>query len=129
METPQVHNASPQDHVIENDDPALNEAHEHSHSHMHHDKRAEQGRKDEVVYSEGTTFERSTIPRQDPRDHDPARRRYADPSKGNTGILDEEKIINPETLDETDPRTHTLSNFYLRYRIFFHLFIWLFFTG
>ena len=131
-EAPDTHNTSSQHPVVENDDPALGESrkHTHNHGHMHHDKHAEQGRKDEVVYSKGTVLERSTIPHQDPQDHDLARRRHADPSKGSTEIMDSEKgAMSPERLDEGDPQSHTLSNFYLKYRIFFHLFIWLVFTG
>lgn len=129
-EAPGAHSTSSQHHIVKNDDPALDQSHEHTHVHMHHDKHAEQGRKDEVVYSKGATFERSTIPHQDPQDHDLARRRNADPSDGNSGMIDAEKAaMSPERLDEADPRTHTLSRFYLKYRLFFHLFIWLFFTG
>lgn len=129
-EAPERHNASSQQRVLENDDPALDKSHEHNHRHIHHDQHAEQGRKEEVVYSKGTTFEKSAIPHQDPQDHDLARRRHADPSRASNGTQDMEKAaISPDRLDEQDPRTHTLSNVYTRYRIFFHLFIWLFFTG
>jgi len=129
-EAPDAHSTSSQHHIVKNDDPALDISHEHIHGHMHHDKHAEQGREDEVVYSKGTTFERSTIPQQDPHDHDLARRRQADPSNGSSGVIDAEKAaMSPERLDEADPRSHTLSSFYLKHRMFFHLFIWLFFTG
>lgn len=129
-EAPEAHSTSSQHHVFNNDDLALDKSHEHTHGHLHHDKHAEQGRNDEVVYSKGTTFERSTIPHQNPQDHDIARRHNADPSIGNPSMIDAEKATtNPESLDEVDPRTHTLSSFYLKYRLVFHLFIWLFFTG
>ena len=125
-----THNPSAQTNVVQNDDPALDRSHEHHHRHMHHDKFAEQGREDEVVYSDGTTFERSAIPHQDPQDHDLARQRHGHPLKGSTDVVDMEKsVASPERMDEADPRTHHFSNFYLKYRTFFHLFIWLFFTG
>lgn len=123
------HNSSAQTHVIENNDPALDRTHEHDHSHMHHDRHAEQGRSDAVVHSEGTTLEGSAIPHQDLRDHDLVRR-YNNPSKRSTDFMDAEKsATSPERSDEAGPRIHILSNFYVRYRIFFHLFTWLFFTG
>lgn len=129
-QTPRGHNISAQHRVVENDDPALNISQEHQHGHLHHDKHAEQGRNEEVMYSEGTTFEKSTIPPQDPQDDDLARRRRPDPAKKNVDINDTEKgSMSPDRFDEEDPRTHTLSSFYSRYRIFAHLFIWLFFTG
>jgi len=47
-EAPGAHSTSSQHHIVKNDDPALDQSHEHTHVHMHHDKHAEQGRKDEV---------------------------------------------------------------------------------
>lgn len=129
-EAPQNHNTSSQRHVIENDDPALDKSNEHGHSHLHHDKHAAEGSKEEVVYSKGTTSEKSAIPHQNPQDHDLARRRRGDPSKASAAVKDAEKgDVSSDGLEEEDPRTHTFSNFYRKYRIFFHLFIWLFFTG
>ena len=129
-EAPHGHNVSAQHHAIENDDPALDRSHEHQHAHLHHDNYAGQGRKEELVYSEGTTFEKSTIPPQDPQDHDLARKRHQDPAKKATAALDAETgSMSPDRFNEEDPRTHTLSSFYARFRILFHLCIWLFFTG
>lgn len=127
---PHGHNVSAQHRVVEKDAPALKTSQEHQHGHLHHDKHAEQGCNDEVVYSEGTTFEESTTPPQDAQDHDLARRRRAEPAKKAVDIDDTEKgSISPDRFDEEDPRTHTLSSYYSRHRIFAHLFIWLFFTG
>lgn len=129
-EAPEAHSTASQHHLFKNDDPALDKSYEHTHGHMHHDKHAEQGRNDEVVYSKGTTLERSTIPHQASHNHDIARGRNANPSNGDTGMIDTEKAtMSPGSLHEADPRTHTLSNFYLKYRLVFHLFVWLFFTG
>lgn len=128
-EAPPSHNASAQHRVVENDDPALNTSYEHRHAHLHHDAHAEH-RDNEAVYSESTTFEKSTIPHQDPQDHDLYRRRHADPAKTTAGVVDTEKCsMSPDNYPEDDPRTHSLSNFYARYCVFVHLFIWLFFTG
>lgn len=129
-QAPDDHNTSAQHNVVENDDPALQKSHEHAHGHLHHDQEAAQGKPEEVIYSRGTTFEKSTIPHQDPQDHDLARRRHTNSAKPSAAVKDAEKgDMSPEESDEEDPRTHTLSNFYAKYRIFFHLFIWLFFTG
>ena len=128
--TDETHNASPQKHVIANDDLALDKAHEHHHAHLHHDLNAEKGRNDEVVYSKGTTFERSTVPHQDPQDHDIHRRKQAEIAAGGLPAFgDPEKNDLSPIRSEEDPQTHTFSNFYRRYRLFFHLFIWLLFTG
>ena len=123
----QMHNASSQLHVVPNSDPALEASHEHHHRHLHHDAFAEKGREDEVVYSKGTTFERSTIPDENPQDHELHRRHHQE--KGEVEVGDAEKGITPVRYEEEDPQTHTFSRFYGRYRIFFHLFIWLLFTG
>lgn len=123
------HNASAQHHVAPNHDPALDISHEHQHPHLHHDVYAEHHRPDEVVYSQGTTFEKSTIPPQDPQDHD-LHRRYHPNEKMTADIVDAEKgTMSPLRSEEEDPKTHTMSTFYAKYRIFFHLVLWLFFTG
>ena len=124
---PHTHNTSPQHRVVTNLDPALETAHEHHHRHLHHDAFAEKGREDEVIYSKGTTFERSTIPAESPQDHELHRRHH--PEKGTVDVGDAEKGLSLVQSEEEDPQTHTFSRFYARYRIFFHLFIWLLFTG
>lgn len=123
------HNKSSQQHVILNDDPALEKSHEHHHGHLHHNAKVENGREEEMVYSRGTTFEPSTAPHQDPQDHALHRRIEADITKGPIDAVDPEKGDLSPIRSEDDPQTHTFSNFYRKYRIFFHLFIWLFFTG
>lgn len=69
MATDPHHNQSAQKGVVRNDDPALDIAHEHHHTHLHHSAAAMKGRTDEVVYSLGTTAEKSTVPDADPLDH------------------------------------------------------------
>ena len=134
------HNPSLQHNVIQNDDPALDQIHEHHHAHIHHSAHAEEGREDEVVYSNGTTFEKSNIPHQDPQDHDLHRRKHAEITneksvleKSVQGSQDPERGSTFVTLgqvrSEDDPQTHTGSTFYQKYRIFFHLAIWIFFTA
>lgn len=129
------HNASLEPHAITNNDPALDISHEHHHDHLHHDANAERGREDEVVYSKGTTFEPSTIPEQDPQDNDLHRRKYDDitkavmQAKAPVDVVDQEKSEFSSTPSGEDPQHHRLSNCYRRYRIFVHLFLWVFFTA
>ncbi len=126
---PHEHDVSVQQNVVPNNDPALDISHEHNHGHLHHSALVEQGREVGVVYSKGTTFEKSTIPHQDPQDHDLHRRRLANETKMVAEAMDAEKGTLSPVRSEEDPQTHTLSTFYAKYRIFFHLFIWLLFTG
>ena len=123
------HNASAQQRVVPNNNPALDISHEHNHGHLHHSAHAEQGRDDEVVYSKDTTFEKSSIPPQDPQDHDLHRRHLGNETKIATGAVDAEKGTLSPIRSEEDPQTHTVSTFYAKYRIFFHVFVWLLFTG
>jgi concentrative nucleoside transporter, CNT family len=50
-------------------DPALQPEHQHQHTHHHHTAYAEQGRQEEVVYTNDTAFEKGIIPDQTPLDH------------------------------------------------------------
>ncbi|TID26639.1 sodium/nucleoside cotransporter 1 /nucleoside cotransporter 1 [Venturia nashicola] len=122
-------------------DLALDASHEHTHQHLHHDARAEKGRTDEVVYSTGTTAEKSIIPDQDPLDHVAHRRQHAGdkinnhgPSEKETGIAYEDGSYDAEkgeisSAGEEDPKNHKFSRLYAKYRIFVHLFFLLLFTG
>ena len=123
------HNMSAQKHVMPNNDPALDMSHEHHHGHLHHSTHVEQGREDDVVYSKDTTLEKSAIPHQDPQDHDLHRRHLVSETKMATEDVDAEKGALSPIRSEEDPQTHTLSTVYTKHRVFFHLFIWLLFTG
>lgn len=125
---PHSHNASAQQHVQINNDPALDTANEHVHGHLHHTANAEKGR-DETEYSKGTTYEADNIPSQHPHDQAVPGRNRPDDSTIPAATPDAEKGGFSRDDSQEDPRTHTVSNFYLRHRIFLHAFIWLFFTG
>ena len=127
-ETTEVGKMSDQKKTLSNPDPAMDISHKHHHAHIHHSEHALQGRMDEVVYSIGTTAEKSTVPDQDPLDHILHRKHLGD-KNGEINIADTEKGNNIPLDAEEDPQTHTFSRFYRRYRIFFHIFIWLLFTG
>ena len=123
------HNPSAQHHVIPNPDLALHYSHEHQHKHLHHSHAAEAGRKDEIAYSTGTTFERSNIPNQNPQAYDTHRSPAVDDK---TIIMqdDTEKVeLDRQASDDEDSRPHRWSRLYRKNRIFVHIFIWLFFTG
>ena len=121
------HNPSAQHNVEKNNDPALDTTNEHTHAHLHHSARAERGR-DQTEYSKGTTYEHSNIPSQDPHDQTVHRSHSLDgPGPKVPAVADTEKgNLSPDNRSDEDPRT---PSFYQKYRIYFHLFIWLLFTG
>ena len=120
------HNTSYQKNVQSNPDPALEFSHEHQHSHLHHSAHAVHG--EEVSYTKGTTDEPSTIPRADAMDNAMHRRHIGE--KGDYEIRDAEKAdMSPEPTEEEDPRNHTFSGLYRRFKPFVHLFLFLLFTG
>jgi len=128
------HNMSMQRSVDENPDLALHYSHEHQHKHLHHNRASLAGRHDEVLYSEGTTFDKSHIDNKGPQDYvhhtlrDPHNEKTEFHTDTEKGALDE-----PTKLDsngsEDDGQKHRVSRSYSKYKIFVHLFIWLLFTG
>jgi len=131
------HYSSSQKGVVVNNDPALDIAHEHPHGHLHHSAHAVDGREDNVTYSTGTTGEKSINPHQDPMDHALHRRQqpehghgiYMKEKEAAIGYDAEKGSTSPYPEEEKDPKEHKVTNFYLKYKIFFHAFIWLLFTG
>lgn len=124
---PPSHKASAQQQVPMNNDPAMDTANERIHGHLHHNANAEKGR-DETAFSKGTTYEVDSIPNHDPHDQAVHRRNPTHASTTPATMPDAEKGDFSRDGSQEDPRTHTLSNFYLRYRVYFHALIWLFFT-
>lgn len=118
------HNASSQRDVSTNPDLVLHYSHEHEHQHSHHHKKSIQGRDDEVVYSHGHDVEKSNVPNQNAQDsHHQAYHTEAKPfSKAGVVQHDAEKgMISPAlTQEEDDPRSHRVSGFYSKWKIFFH---------
>lgn len=128
------HNPSKQTDVDENPDLTLHYSHEHQHNHLHHNRASLAGRHDDVLYADGTTFDKGNIGDVGPQDY---RTHHLRPSQ-----IDEKDFIqrdaeqgdtDPSRVDtsssEDDGRKHRVSRAYARYRIFVHLFIWLLFTG
>ncbi|KAH8701650.1 H+/nucleoside cotransporter [Talaromyces proteolyticus] len=97
-------------------DPALNPANEHHHAHHHHTAFAEKGREDEVVYSLGTTAEKSIIPDPSPLDH-------SYPDNKNTDVSD------LEDLGEGRAKRPWQRRMIKQWRHVLHAVIWLLFTG
>jgi len=128
------HNPSMQRDVDENPDLALHYSHEHQHKHLHHNRASLAGRHDEVLYSEGTTYDKAHIDPKGPQDYvhhqlrDPHNEKSEFPGDTEKGAIEE-----PTRLDsngsEDDGQKHRLSRNYSKYKIFVHLFIWLLFTG
>ena len=102
------HNASPQQGVDINDDLALRKDHEFQQPHVHHSANAKRDGEDEVVYSQDTVVKEKQggfpVDSQD------------------NGSIDQVHL-------DDNLKTHSVSAFYRRYRLFVHLFIWLVFTG
>jgi CNT family concentrative nucleoside transporter len=141
----QAHSAyNSQHHIVKNLDPALDPAHEHSHTHLHHSANAEKGRHDDPVYSIGTTGEKSDIPDQDPMDHALHRRGHPerhlssadgkdlkDPAMTYDAKYDVENGSggNAGGVEGEEKKKSRFERIYRRYRILFHLGIFLLFTG
>lgn len=136
------HNASPMPGVAPNPDPALDISKEHHHEHLHHGANAEKGHlpEDELAYTTGTTKEPGVIPPADPNDDALHRRRHPErfaehDVEKSGGFFEPEHVSldkgspRREPEEEVDPKRHVISNFYRKYRIFFHIFIGMLFTG
>lgn len=135
------HNSSPMPGVVRNPDPALDIAHEHHHEHLHHGGAAHADLTDHKAYTAGTTpNEPSVIPPRDPNDD--ALHRLGHPERKDVdieksgggyyeteqGSLEKDSHTNGVAEDE-EPKKHTFSMYYRRFRIFVHIFIGMLFTG
>ncbi|XDG10253.1 hypothetical protein ABKA04_009868 [Annulohypoxylon sp. FPYF3050] len=123
MTTPEIkglsgHNASSQEGVTPNPDPALDFANEHHHAHLHHGGLAANpvNHPDEVVYS--TASPQKSLDK--PHDYTTAEKSVTDQESGNIGHIGS---------DENENRPNPIVRFYRKYRAFVHLFIWLVFTA
>ena len=121
------HDASMQRKIHEKHDSAPDTLHEHRHNHLRDNVHAEheQG----ATYSKGAMFNKGTATDSDPRNsyainYEAKQSKEVDLGSAEIGI---DGRVQQKA--DRDPQTHSLSSFYRRYRIFFHLFIWLLFTG
>lgn len=111
--------AAPLDHVIPSRDPATEVAREQPHS-----------RDDEASNPKSTMSEKTTAPYQESQAQDLHRRNQPGDRKIEAEMADPEKAgLSLGLSEEPDSQPGTSSSIYAKYRIFFHLGIWLFFTG
>lgn len=128
------HNPSMQRDVDPNPDLALHYSHEHQHKHLHHNRASLAGRHDEVLYSEGTTYDKAHIDPKGPQDYvnhtlrDPHNEKSEFHGDAEKGALSEPLRVGSNN-SEDDGQKHRASRSYSKYKIFVHLFIWLLFTG
>lgn len=125
------HNASPQQNVDPNPDITLHYSHEHQHPHLHHGHRAsvQQDPSDRVVNATGGDEPRRDLLGKPEQDYTTHKLQQVKPE---FGVQDSEKgVISPTRLssNEEDGRKHRISWIYRKYRIVFHLAIWLLFTA
>ena len=128
---PGRHNASWQDDVAPNYDPALDVSHEHRHSHIHHSAAALRGHEHEtVVYSTGTTADRSVVPDDKTHDyHVQQRRRDLSDDEDVDSAEKGAAVDSVEAIPVKEKGKGRFARFYARWKIFFHIFVFLFFTG
>lgn len=131
------HNASPQEGVARNNDPALDIAREHQHPHVHHSPRA--AHPNNVVYTTGTTDEKPSeflsASAQDSHAHSHPAIADEKHELGKNGGYDYE--VEKATRSSSDPdmegekrkKWYSPSSLYKKYRLLFHIFIGAFFTG
>lgn len=103
---------------------------EHHHGHLHHDTCIDQNHREEVVSINSATNEKISIPIEEllkphiqPNNHSDALESQS------AKILNTENVVPGYVTTEADLQAYNLSNYYIKYRIFFHLLTWLFFTG
>jgi CNT family concentrative nucleoside transporter len=124
------HNASPQEGVARNNDPALDIAHEHNHPHVHHSPRA--AHPDNVVYSSGTTDDKPSEFFA-ASSHPPAMDEKHQLGKANGYDYEVEKATgtssDPDMEGERRKSPYSLSSLYRKYRLPVHIFIGMLFTG
>jgi concentrative nucleoside transporter, CNT family len=134
------HNPSVQTGVRPNDDLALHYSHEHQHDHLHHGRTSLAGRHDDILFARGATEDqhighqdhshtvnhhrKSAQVGVDSKDHS-GTYSETDAEKGDLGV----EPTRVGTNETEDGRRHCFSRFYRKYKVFFHLFIWLVFTG
>ncbi|KAF2154765.1 CNT family concentrative nucleoside transporter [Myriangium duriaei CBS 260.36] len=138
-----THNSSLQTGVVPSTDPALDTANEHNHEHLHHGASSlDRNRHEDVVYASGPGADAHSIPSTAvPHEKtDGLHQRHvgtdnsspADIEKGAVGynVSKNELGYNENSAsEELDPQHHGFARFYKHYRIVFHAFLAMLFTG
>ena len=129
--SPGRHNASWQDGVMSNPDPALDVSHEHRHSHLHHSAAALKGREHETVaYSTGTNPDKSTMPEDKTHETHVQQRWRSTLEDEDVDSAEKGGVVDSvESASSEEKERGRFARFYARWKILFHLFIFLFFTG
>ncbi|CAO2657992.1 Nn.00g072520.m01.CDS01 [Neocucurbitaria sp. VM-36] len=130
------HNSSHMPGVVRNDDPALDIAREHEHEHVHHSARASHA--DNIVYTQGTTDDRSTVPNPSAQDshlhHRHLDEKHVEHDMEKSGGYDYEVEKGTHSSADPEPEVqkknrYSLSVLYRRFRLPVHIFIGALFTG
>jgi CNT family concentrative nucleoside transporter len=127
------HNGSPMPGVARNDDPALDIAREHDHPHVHHSARA--AHPDNIVYTTGTTDEKTSKLFQPSALDSHLHQRHSAGDIEKAGGYDYE--VEKATRSSSDPEMEaekklwytSFSAFYRAFRLPIHVFIGALFTG
>lgn len=128
------HNPSVQHAVDPNPDLALHYSHEHQHGHLHHGHKASVSadKHDHVVYATGAEDKVTDRNLLGKSSQDYTQHVLRDEKGDFINVADAEKGNSSPTRlssEEGDGKKHRFSPFYKKYRIFFHLAIWLLFTA
>ena len=116
-------NPSPKPNVLKDNHPTIQVSTEHHHDRVQYNMQSIKSQENDVTHSYDAALEADNIHHQDSRNrHADMRNELAvavDPEQNNVGL----------SRFEEDAQSHTLSSFFKKYRVFFHLFIWAVFTG
>lgn len=132
------HNGSMLPGVHRNDDPALDIAREHDHQHLHHS--AHGAHPDNIVYTTGTTDDKSTVPNPSAQDSHLHYRHHSDEKKQTEHDIEKaggyDYDVDKVTRSSSDPEHEeekkskwSLSVLYRRFRLPVHIFLGALFTG
>lgn len=104
-------------------------AHEYNQNQSHHGLPQSVKQDKDSGYPKGPTFENDNPVNEGANAKGVYQHQNSTKSKLPADFIDSEN--GPPSLDHSgrESRAHSFSNFYLRYRVIFHLLIWLLFTG
>ena len=122
-------NPSPKQNVVKDNHQTLPNSTEQHHDHVQYNIQSRKSQENDVTHSYDATLEGNTIHHQDSQNREHYRKRHADMRKELAIAVDPEQTNVGLSRFEEDAQSHTFSTFYKKYRVFFHLFIWVVFTG
>ena len=113
---------------IQNDVPFLSTSNAHPSDPVNHDGHSEKGQEGEVIYSSSMTSEKGAIPHLELQG-DLHRKRHGETSKEPVAANDREQSTTRPSHSDEEPQSHAFTRNYKRYRLLFHTFLWVVFTG